>query len=170
MTTDSIVLEAQAKREQALAEVARWTTFIEMYRQLGGGAAQSPRPATASGRGSKLIETEEAAVVAIKAAGRPMKTDELIAAITAAGIEVGGQSPSATLSARLSRAPSLVNDRKRGWCLASDVEQEAAINELLGVPALVSASTVQAPPPAQAPWLTSPAAPAPKAPVPWGQS
>ena len=40
------------------------------------------------------------------------------------GIEVGGKDPSSTLSARLSRAPSLEFQRGLGWALKSAAAQE----------------------------------------------
>lgn len=116
MSGDSILSEAMIKRASAVAEVERWTVFIEMYRQLKGGGQVDETPG-AGQRGSTLAETEEAALAAIRRNDRPMKTEELLTALSEAGVEIGGKNPLGTLSARLSRIESLESDRRLGWRL-----------------------------------------------------
>jgi len=123
---DELIREAVRKRDAALHEAARWSSFIDMYQELAETSAALLTEQTVSGtrveqsqggRGSALADTERAAVAAIQNAGKALKTPELLAALQEAGIEVGGKDPLSTLSARLSRAESLENIRPHGWRL-----------------------------------------------------
>ena len=130
---DHILLDAIAKRDAAQSEAARWSNFIDMYCEIKGLSVPSQTKAAGTikerpqqSRGGALAETEKVAVEAIRKAGRPMHTQELLTALLDAGIEVGGKDPASTLSARLSRAPSLENARPHGWRIKSSPLPEAA--------------------------------------------
>jgi hypothetical protein len=137
---DSILSEAIAKRDAAAAEVQRWSDFIAMYRELTGQQAQddvshvAPRPAlpkrepVAATTGA-LAETEGAAIEVIKAAGRAIPTREMLEALRARGVEVGGKDPASTLSARLSRASALENVRPYGWRLKKLADDNSPTKE-----------------------------------------
>ena len=122
MSTDSIIARATAKRDAALAEAKRWDEWICMYVEVAeakhvpqhviNGVAGATRRAPVSGA---LAETEAAVVAILTATGHPMPTRDLQPALAERGIEIGGKDPISTLSARLSRAPQLVNIRQRGW-------------------------------------------------------
>jgi hypothetical protein len=129
---DSIIAQAIARRDAALAESRRWEEFIAMYRDLHGndrvrpdrrmpGMRQSDEVqesnAGTGGRrlGNALAVTEEAVVNILRDAGNPISTADLRPLLQERGIEVGGKDPNSTLSARLSRAPLLYNHRGRGW-------------------------------------------------------
>lgn len=121
--TDPILHDAMMKRDAALAEAARWSDFVAMYMEIKGISNSTPvhretgtiKERVQPPRGAALAETERAAFDAIRASGRPMHTQELLTALKLAGVEVGGKDPASTLSARLSRAPSLENIRPHGW-------------------------------------------------------
>lgn len=150
MNDDPILIEAQARIAAAEAEAARWMEFIARYMELKGSV--SPRPvsgrqlpsATASRNYSpnaippgwalagshsvenrgRIAETEEAARAIIVELGRPVPTREMLEQLEARGVIVGGQDPSATLSARLSRAPSIIGERGSGWRLREAIRRK----------------------------------------------
>lgn len=124
---DHILTEAIAKRDAALADAERWSQFVAMYSEISGvqTTARASAPATKpsgtirerpqSTRGGALAATEKVAIDALRAAGKPLQTRDLLVALEAAGVEVGGKDPASTLSARLSRADGLENVRPYGW-------------------------------------------------------
>ena len=128
---DSVIEEATRRRDAALAEARRWEDFVKMYDTLAGGTTrqhsqvtqllQMPGMTTQANvyksqkSSGALAKTEEATASILRELGHPVKTAELLTKLVARGVEVGGQSPVATLSARLSRATSLINDRSKGW-------------------------------------------------------
>jgi hypothetical protein len=129
---DSILEQAIARRDAAVAESRRWDAFISMYKEINGNRSISsergmpgmpglPRHklegAGPSGQrgGNTLAVTEKAAVELLREAGQPIPTVELRLLLQDRGIEIGGKDPNSTLSARLSRAPLLYNHRGRGW-------------------------------------------------------
>lgn len=130
MSNESIRLNAVCKRDAALAEAHRWEDFIRMLDELEGHVQsvvppsatrpaavrldQNGQPRMVVGTG-KLNETERVALEAIREAGKPLSTRELLDALAARGIDVGGKDPASTLSARLSRAANLENVRPYGW-------------------------------------------------------
>ena len=70
-------------------------------------------------RSGRLAETELAAGEIIRAVGRAVPSPTMLQALAAKGVEIGGKDPMATMSARLSRAPSLEFQRGLGWALKS---------------------------------------------------
>lgn len=121
---DSILSNAIARRDAALEEARRWDDFIRMYGEL-----VLPQPTAHSvpercrnviaesehGLSGTMQETEDAAIAILTEAGTPMPTRKMLVALAARGIVIGGKQPVSTLSARLSRAPRLVNIRPDGW-------------------------------------------------------
>ena len=116
---DDIIANAIARRDAALSEARRWDDFIRMYSELAGAQSKKqtagPSASTASANPGALSDTEKATREIIERLGRPVATRELLGLLAEIGIDVGGKDPASTLSARLSRAPSLENIRQRGW-------------------------------------------------------
>lgn len=123
---DPILANAIARRDAALAEVRRWEDFIKTYRLLQGpppyrssdatgahyatGLAALIRPAAGA-----ISATEALAREIIAEKRRAVSTREMLEELAARGHIIGGKDPASTLSARLSRAPSLENERPFGW-------------------------------------------------------
>lgn len=134
---DSILKNAVARRDAALAEAQRWDDFVRMYSELRGASPdqliENIDPGTDQPRqfpknlrvvtrksfpdmpGGALQVTEDLALKIIQEFGRPVPTRELLVELEKRGLTVGGQDPASTLSARLSRAPRLENVRPEGW-------------------------------------------------------
>lgn len=121
---DSVLANAIARRDAAQAEAQRWDDFIRMFSELQVGSHDTLRPSppstpSAAGRSARdagaMSRTEEVASEIIAQLGRPVPTRELLNALLERGVDVGGKDPASTLSARLSRAPTLHNIRQRGW-------------------------------------------------------
>lgn len=138
MSHDPILAEAVSRLAIAKAEVLRLEAFIDVYHELGGKPAQPP-PRTTNVMRAKSVSTATtgaladsaaAAAAYIKSVGRPVPTRDLIGVLEGQGISVGGKDEIATLSARLSRSPLLVNIRGVGWQLA-DAGEERAVGDLL---------------------------------------
>lgn len=109
------------------AEERKWEQFIATYGELTGknvhaldgnddlqGVLLSSGP-RASSESSTMLETERRVTGILEMVGLPMKTRVLLAELERQNFKVGGQDPASTLSARLSRAQSLVNSRAHGW-------------------------------------------------------
>lgn len=136
----NIIQQAQAKREQLQRELSRIEAFLatafELQQEFGrptgqavSDAAKADAPArrmrsAATGSGS---ETLQAVIDILNARGEPMATRELLPLVQAKGIEVGGKSPLATLSARISsKGPIAVKNGK--WWFIND-QQETSCAE-----------------------------------------
>lgn len=132
MVTDSppdpVLANALARRDAALAEVRRWDEFIRTYRLLSAGQAdRAPKPKALPADVSAFLqqrlaagligETEALAREIILEKRRAVPTREMLDELAARGHVIGGKNPAGTLSARLSRAPSLDNQRPFGWRL-----------------------------------------------------
>ncbi len=142
--SDAIIRAAHERLEVARNEVANLEAFVATYHDLERatkalGNGSSVAVSTATGRvfrgpvthqvtnvadTGRLADTERGAGEIIRKHGRPVPTQSLLQELTGMGIEVGGKDPSSTLSARLSRAPSLEFQRGLGWALKSAAAQE----------------------------------------------
>jgi hypothetical protein len=82
---------------------------------------QSPkvRARTISAEGTKGRAISDAALEILRAAAKPMQTNELYEAVIAKGVDVGGQHPSQNLGAHLFRDPRFRFDRGKGWQVAN---------------------------------------------------
>jgi hypothetical protein len=101
---DEIIMRARQKRERLLAEVARIDNFLAVAEELAREDGQKDRAQTAPRQAARRgagADTVAAALRFILDIG-PQPTRDLLPLIIASGIEVGGKSPIATLSARLS--------------------------------------------------------------------
>ena len=143
MTNAPILAEASSRLAQARAEVARLEAFLEVYRELDTGSPKVARVRTrhTMATSGAVADSASAALEHIRVTGRAVSTRELVTVLTAKGIEIGGNDPIATLSARLSRSPLLTNIRGAGWQAASASEEETAGDLLHSNPA-VSGSTL----------------------------
>lgn len=129
----NILLQAQAKREALQRELARIEAFLatayelqqEFGRPVPHGVSDSVKAdapikrqqSAATGSGS---ETLKAVIDILRSRGEPMATRDLLPLVQAKGIEVGGKSPLATLSARISsKGPIAVKDGK-WWFVSED--------------------------------------------------
>lgn len=133
---DAARYETAKLREQlakASDEEKRWDEFLRMYGEVAPRSAIDAGEVTRAIRnehatmyskpresGGALAATELAAVEILTRVGRPIPTRELHDLLTEFGIEIGGQDPISTLSARLSRAPKLLNIRSKGWWIRGE--------------------------------------------------
>lgn len=134
MNAKDIIADASARRDAALAEAKRWSDFIAMTEELYGAPSlviaraqtvgDTHQPGKRDFSGATLLITQEAATAAIREAGRPLPTRELLTALERRGVPVGGKDPASTLSARLSRAPGLINVRPHGWDVKESSEED----------------------------------------------
>ena len=102
-----VVTKARQRREHLVAELARLDAFLAMAAELAADEDQPPRlgraigvtrPAAKRGVGA---ETVAAALGIVRDSG-PQLTRDLLPMIKDLGIQIGGKSEIATLSARLS--------------------------------------------------------------------
>lgn len=133
--TDVILENARKRRAVVMDELRRLEEFIALYGELqqglptgrtadteyrtmpGTGPVTSAESTPKVRTGNTLAATEQAVIAILKESGKPMPTSALRSILEARGVEVRGKDPNSTLSARLSRAPALFNERTRGWWL-----------------------------------------------------
>jgi len=134
--SDSLIAAAVAKRDAALAEAERWNAWIKAAQELagslpperpavtigGGYILMRPDPPLAhagsgSAVGARVLETEAAVAAIIREAGKPVPTKEIFEILAKRGFEIAGKDPLATLTTRLTRAPTLENHKPYGWRL-----------------------------------------------------
>jgi hypothetical protein len=102
-----IIIKAKERRDRLAAEIARLDIFLAMAAELSGDEGHTPRAertVRATRRGASRgigAETVAAAIGIVRDRG-PQPTRDLLPMIKALGINVGGKSEIATLSARLS--------------------------------------------------------------------
>jgi hypothetical protein len=103
-----VVTKAKQRREQLVAELARLDTFLAVHAELAedeGPSLRRERTASTSRhtakRGGVGADTVAAALAIVRNRG-PQITRDLLPMIKARGIQIGGKSEIATLSARLS--------------------------------------------------------------------
>ncbi|HYF08513.1 MAG TPA: hypothetical protein VD970_12890 [Acetobacteraceae bacterium] len=94
--------------------------FLEMASLYSGGGQQQPSEPSANRRGGASGEAVRSVIAALREAGRPMTTKELLRHLDEAGLSLRSAPGRevVNLSAYLSRAPELKNDRVLGWSLA----------------------------------------------------
>ncbi len=85
---------------------------------LAPNATRRRETETSSRPGQKGLVTEQAAIAALKEAGKPISTEEMAQRLLEKGVDISGRDPIATLYARLRRARALDYDRQLGWRLA----------------------------------------------------
>jgi hypothetical protein len=103
-----VVTKAKQRREQLVAELARLDTYLAVHAELTEDEDRAARPErtassvrAAAKRGGIGAETVDAALGIVRNRG-PQLTRDLLPMIKALGIQIGGKSEIATLSARLS--------------------------------------------------------------------
>ncbi len=110
-------LEAQLGPK--LEYMAQLRALIEAHAALPKRAIQMRSPKRASKRSGKVVaQTEMATVDILKETGQPIRLGDLVAAVQARGVTIGGKNPVATLRARLEHAASIQTDRRRGVWLS----------------------------------------------------
>lgn len=114
-------LEAQLGPK--LEYMAQLRALIEAHAALPKRAipmrAPKRAPKRASKRSGKVVaQTEMATVDILKETGQPIRLGDLVAAVQARGVTIGGKNPVATLRARLEHASSIQTDRRRGVWLS----------------------------------------------------
>jgi hypothetical protein len=112
-----IIMRAKKRRERLVEEINRLDAFLAMAAELAAveddhpdRSQTSPRQAARRGAGA---DTVVAALNIIRDLG-PQHTRDLLPLIIARGIIVGGKSPIATLSARLSSSGKGIIEMVRG--------------------------------------------------------
>lgn len=132
MSDDPIRQRALERRDTALREAEEWEAFIRRYDDLQDESPGAPPvvrvdqhgvPRAVVGMSGRVSETERVAAEIIRERGRPVGTRDLLAELERRGVEVGGKDPFSTLSARLTRAPTLVGTRGIGWSLKTEARQ-----------------------------------------------
>lgn len=117
--------ELLSQLEIVRLEAGKLTAFLEVasrYQQGGQvsglvEAAAKSRPTPREGtKGAALVE---AALAAIRKAGHPLSIGELVEAVTAAGLAIGGQREGPNLAGFLSRSDLIVFRRGVGWSEAA---------------------------------------------------
>lgn len=152
--TDSIVARVQVDLQQALTraakaraaleqseqEVADLQAFLRTFERYAGAVSvgtfashsnehsgNKRQVAQAGTRGRELVDVS---IAAIKHRGAPVKIGELLDAVLAAGLTLGGTDQKSNLAGYLSRDPRVVSrGRSVGWDL---VETEGAAEALAG--------------------------------------
>jgi len=135
------VIEAAKQRvAYLLAEARKWQDFVDQANELAsmpvvtatshlvlgpsrsgaGGANQRVRSAPKSG---VVVETAEAAKMLMSGGMEGAKTRDLLPKLEAMNIEIGGQNPVATLSARLSGSQMFRQQGGR-WYLKPDIAHQ----------------------------------------------
>lgn len=129
----NIIQQAQAKRESLQRELARIEAFLATAYELQQELSQSarPDPVTDAAKADAPIQrlrsqatssgsaTLQAVVEVLNEQARPLAIRELLPLVLAKGIEVGGKSPLATLSARISQK-GVVEVRDGQWWFIDD--------------------------------------------------
>lgn len=117
-----IITEAKAERDELSARIEKLDALIASAIDLAGGGPAlvpvAPRPtrAPASQRAGGLMgPTRDAVAKILRGRGKPLGTAQLVPLVQAEGVEVGGKSSVATLSARLSNGEEFTNNRGIGW-------------------------------------------------------
>jgi hypothetical protein len=135
-----LISRARERRERLLAELGRIDAFLAMANELAQEFGERPTPLRAqftdaprrsTKRRNLGSETVAAAIEIIRDRGHSLPTRDLVPLISARGIEIGGKSPIATLSARLSAAKGSTLDLINGkWCLINgDGMPRAGVSE-----------------------------------------
>ncbi len=121
---DSIIDRARAKRERLAAEIERIDAWLAMADELASDSSSEHTSKAAPARkegtsqrsaGEAMTATYEATERALNEHGAPIPLGDLLAIVRAAGVEVGGKNPNATLSARLSNSDKFTSHRGLGW-------------------------------------------------------
>lgn len=114
---DEAYKNALSKRSALVREIERVDTFLELYREFGGHTAEVDASSktsfehhgdTSSGSTDRApkgasAKITEAAEQSILAAQKPISRMDLLKAIDARGVVIGGKDPAATLSSAIWR-------------------------------------------------------------------
>jgi hypothetical protein len=123
-----LIMKAKERRERLVAELERLDTFLAMAADLARDddqprqAERVPRSSRQPARRGAGADTVTAAIAILRERGHPLPTRELLPLIVQHGIEVGGKSPIATLSARLSGAKGVLQMSAGRWNLIEHSE------------------------------------------------
>lgn len=127
MANDQIIEQTRALKDAAFREVMKTPEYIR-YRALisaleaMGVATDAPQTSVISqliARGaesgnSRRVSQADAALVLLRASGRPMSIAEIVEKLPSAGASVGGDNPEINASSSLSRDPRLRSIRLGG--------------------------------------------------------
>lgn len=118
-----VITKAEARRAELEAEIERLDVFISMYHSLSGSAAAPQRRSRsqprsdgdAPRRGSRHALLIERAKELIVERGEPMTRTQLVDALEASGMEVGGDDKSKNLGTIIWRAKAFDNVGDGYW-------------------------------------------------------
>lgn len=142
---DTAFSRAIARREALAREIDRLDAFIAMYKELSEAAPvvrvgeperRSPEGKVAAG----VMRIADAAMSALEKADHPLSRAELLQAMEAAGVTVGGKDPAATLGTAMWRDRRFENIKGRGYWIAGrplTAADEAAPNAEASRPASI---------------------------------
>lgn len=115
---DLTKIEARASKIRAYIDMAREYAEAKPKQETDGPASTTASTSDTSNGRSKTRRAMDMAVDLIRAAGRPISTNDLLAQMERQGMILGGQKPTATLSNLLSRDKKRqVTSSKLGWKL-----------------------------------------------------
>lgn len=134
-----IIANAQAKRQQLLAEVARIDTFLALAAEFSEGEAPittpaltahipTPPPRVRERQAPKTGVVKQTAEIIrdhMRAYGEGLKTRELVPVVENAGVVINGVNKVATLSARIFTS-QMFERRGSGWFIRHKADEETA--------------------------------------------
>lgn len=122
MSVDPVITRARERLRLLRTECAELERFLLTYERLSaheqGGSDQSESDGPAEPQGRQSIVTAaalDAADLALKENGAPMKLGALFNAVLAKGIVVSGKNPVNNFGAMLSYSDRFETKRGRGW-------------------------------------------------------
>ena len=127
---------AYARQQLAFheAKAAKWKQYIVLHGDLFDHLPVVHLPvrerSTETPIKGAIADTQAAARLILEDAKGYVASQDLVTMLGAAGVPVGGDRPTSTLSARLSSATDIVSKRGQGYALAKYVEYEKAAGSL----------------------------------------
>lgn len=126
--------QALKRRDQLRAEIAKLDEFIQMYRSLEAQAAEAAEDHEASRqRATKRDQILAGAEEVLRLFGA-LEIPDLLSALKANGIEVGGANEATNLSSYLSKSPRFKAVRGIGWVLAERAAENKTSPDGTGQP------------------------------------
>ena len=129
--SDAILKRALNRKAKLLQELKEVEDFIRVYHQFANLPMvqdRAPDVVVSDGDTTMIAEVKQrvrlsdtipgAAERVLRDHGEPMKLTDLIQAMSARGVQIGGKDPKVNASSIFSRARNLKNIRGRGWWIS----------------------------------------------------
>lgn len=141
MSNDPIILAAQARLREILAERDELEAFIETHRRLSKRLMKpddetatapvlpvaKPAQVTRAARPNSTIEILNAVGKVLNRHGKPMMLSDLHDALDVEGIVIPGKDPRNNLSAKLYASKTFKTQRGVGWWFARDLSKDKGL-------------------------------------------